>query len=72
MRKQRRLIQLWIDGVVYQFSVCAGVLLREIELESATEKEEKRDKDKNIVWAAGGAAGGSQKADAECKEFKGG
>jgi hypothetical protein len=35
--------------VVYQFSVCAGVLLREIESESATEKEEKRDKDKNIV-----------------------
>ena len=31
------------------FSVCAGVLLREIESESATEKEEKRDKDKNIV-----------------------
>ena len=35
--------------VVYQFSVCAGVLFREIESESATEKEEKRDKDKNIV-----------------------
>lgn len=38
--------------VVYQFSVCAGVLLRGIE----TAKEGKRDKDKNIIRAAGGAA----------------
>ena len=57
--------------VVYQFSVCAGVLLREIGSETAMVKEGKHDKDKNILCAAGGAAGGSQKAGAECEEFKG-
>ena len=35
--------------VVYQFSVCAGVLLREIGSEIAMVKEGKHDKDKNIL-----------------------
>ena len=35
--------------VVYQFSVCAGVLLREIGSETAMVKEGKHDKDKNIL-----------------------